>query len=128
KIEDLLFDDVMRGGPDLRLRGGRGVDRDLQSRQSGQVGEDAFRARRTVNAMRRKYLELRIVRLVRAARGDGRHFAVACGAQQSLEVRTYRLGVGHAERAGGVHEIPLGVNIKENHLYFTSLSDQRRRR
>src|SRR5215475_1792576 len=99
KVEDLLIDDVMRGGPDLRPRVGRGVDRDLPARQRREIGVDAFRPRRAVDAVRWKYLELRVVRLVRAARGDGRHFLVAGLAQQPLDVRTYHLGVGHIKRA-----------------------------
>src|SRR5262245_66022035 len=90
----------MRGGPDLRLRVGRGVYSDLPARQRGQFGEDAFRPRRTVDAMWWEYLELRVTRLVRAARGDCRHFAVAGLAQQPPDVRTYRLGAGHVEQIG----------------------------
>src|SRR5215510_588194 len=106
----------MCGGPDLRLRVGRGVYRDLSARQRGQFGEDAFRPRRTVDAMRREYLELRVAGLVRAARGDCRHFAVAGLAQQPPNVRTNRLGAGHVERACRIHKISLGVYVEENHL------------
>src|SRR5262245_55547710 len=106
----------MRGWPDLRLRVGRGVDSDLPARQRGQFGEDAFRPRRAVDAMWRKYLELRVARLVRATRGDCRHFAVAGLAQLPLDVQTYRLGAGHVERACRIHKISLGVYVEENHL------------
>src|SRR5262245_10084435 len=105
----------MRGEPDLRLRVGRGVYRDLPARQRGQFGEDAFRPRRTVDAMWWEYLELRVARLVRAARGDCRHFAVARLAQQTLDVRKYRLGAGHVERARRINKISLGVDVEENH-------------
>src|SRR5215468_3012953 len=106
----------MRGGPDLRLRVGGGVYSDLPARQRGQFGEDPFRPRRAVDAMWREYLELGVAGLVRAARGDCRHFAVAGLAQQPPDVRTYRLGAGHVERARRIHKISLGVYVEENHL------------
>src|SRR5262245_26078827 len=107
----------MGGAPDLRLRVGCGVYRDLPARGRGQFGEDAFSPRRAVDAMWWEYLELRVAGLVRAARGYCRHFAVAGLAQQPPDVLTYRLGAGHVERARRIHKISLGVYVKENHLF-----------